>query len=301
MNANDDAEFVISDELIQKVRAGMGLYFSKINLIDPDTLVADMLDPMRPIRAHDILSRYVDTKGKKILEIGSGYGVSLVSWTKKLNLNVTGIEPEGEGFSETVEISKNLCILNGVSKDKIVATAGEKLPFGNDSFDIVYSANVIEHTSDPKAILSEAIRVLKPGGVLHFEMPNYTSYFEGHYMIMMPPVLFKSLLPWWVKNIYHRDASFAEKLHTEINPFWLRKTLKNIAKKYPLEIISLGEEVFCERLKSPSFNFEYKSTKNLLSPIIGFLQKVNISGLIARMFVNMQAHYPIYLTLKKIS
>jgi ubiquinone/menaquinone biosynthesis C-methylase UbiE len=300
MNDKCNNEFLISDEITQKARSGMGLYFNKINLIDPDTLVSDMLNPMRPIRSHEILSRYIDTKGKKILEIGSGYGVSLVSWTKKLDLDVTGTEPEGEGFSNTVQISKKLCSLNEISEDKIVVSEGEKLPFEDTSSDIVYSANVIEHTNDPKAVLSEALRVLKPGGILHFEMPNHTSFFEGHYMIMMPPLLFKSFLPWWVKNIYHRDPAFAKTLRTEINPVWLRKTLKNIAKKHPLEIISLGEEVFCERLKSSSFNFEYKSTKHLLGPIIGLLQRLNISGIIARIFVIMQGHYPIYLTLKKI-
>ena len=104
MKNNSEKDFLISEEITQKAREGMGLYFNKINLIDPDTLVTDMLNPMRPIRAHEILSRYVDTRGKKILEIGSGYGVSLVSWTKKFDLDVTGAEPEGEGFSDTVEL-----------------------------------------------------------------------------------------------------------------------------------------------------------------------------------------------------
>ena len=300
MGKKIENDFLISEEITQKARDGMGLYFNKINLIDPDTLVTDMLNPMRPIRAHGILSRYVDTKGKKILEIGSGYGVSLVSWTKKFDLDVTGAEPEGEGFSDTVELSKRLCALNAISEDKIFVGVGEKLPFEDESFDIVYSANVIEHTNDPKAVLVEAIRVLKQGGILHFEMPNFTSFFEGHYLILMPPVIFKPLLPWWVKNIYRRDPAFAKTLRTEINPVWVRRTIQDISKKYPLKLVSLGEEVFCERLESSSFNFEYKSTQNLIGPIIGFLQRLNISRFIANVFVKLNAHYPIYLTIKKL-
>jgi ubiquinone/menaquinone biosynthesis C-methylase UbiE len=299
MKLDKGEDVLISDEIAQRARSGMGIFFNKINYIPPEVLVSDMFNPKRPIRAHEILSRYVDTKSKKILEVGSGYGISLVSWSKKYKLDVTGVEPEGEGFSDTIKISKEICRLNGVPEIKIGAATGEKLPFNDNSFDIVYSSNVIEHTNNPKAVLREAIRVIKPGGLLHFEMPNHTSFFEGHYMIMMPPLLFKSLLPWWVKNIYRRDPEFAKTLRTEINPVWLHRTLKSIANEYPHEVVSLGEEIFQERLKSSSFGFEYQSTKSLIGPIIQVLQKLNISGLIAYFFIKMQAHYPIYLTLKK--
>ena len=41
--------------------------------------------------------------------------------------------------------------------------SANSLPFANDTFDIVYSANVLEHTERPLDVLFESLRVLRPG------------------------------------------------------------------------------------------------------------------------------------------
>ena len=45
------------------------------------------------------------------------------------------------------------------------------LPFETDSFDFAISTQVLEHAADPKHVLSETRRVLKPGGRLFFSAP----------------------------------------------------------------------------------------------------------------------------------
>jgi len=289
----------IPEEVSARVEKGMGAYFAKLNGSTPEILTKDMLNPAKTLRAHDVLSRYVDPKGKRILEVGSGYGITLISWTKNLGLDVTGTEPEGEGFSDTIAVSRQLCEVNGISPEQIVVADGEALPFADDTFDIIYSANVIEHCNEPVKVLSEAVRVLKPGGILHFEMPNFTSYFEGHYLVFMPPILFRGMLPWWVSKVFGRDPAFARTLRTEINPVWLRRTIDGIAKKHPVSIVSLGEDVFRERLKSAAFNFQHGAVQKVIGPIIGLLQRLNFGGVAANVFILLQGHYPIYLTLKK--
>jgi ubiquinone/menaquinone biosynthesis C-methylase UbiE len=203
------------------------------------------------------------------------------------------------GFSETVEISRHLCELNGVSLGRIVVAEGEALPFANASFDIVYSSNVIEHCNDPARVLSEAIRVLRPGGFFHFEMPNFTSYFEGHYLLLMPPLLFKGLLPWWVKNVFGRDPAFARTLRTEINPMWLRKTIAVIARGQSVHIVSQGEDVFRDRLNSTAFNFQQKAVQRVIGPIISLLRHLNFGGIVANLLIALQGRLPIYLTVRK--
>jgi len=47
----------------------------------------------------------------------------------------------------------------------VVAGVGECLPFGPDSFDLVYVSHVLHHASDHREVLREIRRVLKPGGV----------------------------------------------------------------------------------------------------------------------------------------
>ncbi len=50
-----------------------------------------------------------------------------------------------------------------------------RLPYEDARFDAVVSMDVIEHLVDPLPWLNEALRVLKPGGVLFLTTPNYAS------------------------------------------------------------------------------------------------------------------------------
>ena len=52
---------------------------------------------------------------------------------------------------------------------------GERLPLADRSFDCVLLSEVIEHLEAPKVSISEASRVLRPGGRLLVTTPNYQS------------------------------------------------------------------------------------------------------------------------------
>src|SRR5438132_10241323 len=104
-----------------------------------------MLDPRKAVRRMAMLSRYIDVRHRKLLELGSGYGINLIVWAKHFAVDAFGVEPESEGFSSTVEISKTLCRLNGIDPERVFRARGESLPFPDNSFDVVYSANVLEH------------------------------------------------------------------------------------------------------------------------------------------------------------
>ncbi len=61
-------------------------------------------------------------------------------------------------------------IFDGQFVDKIWLP-GERLPFDDATFDAAISTQVLEHTSDPAAIVAETHRVLKPGGSVFFSVP----------------------------------------------------------------------------------------------------------------------------------
>jgi len=63
----------------------------------------------------------------------------------------------------------NLEIVPYVSTD--VVSVGEVLPFKSNSFDAVFSLNVLEHVRDPFLCAQEICRVLKPGGKLYCVVP----------------------------------------------------------------------------------------------------------------------------------
>ena len=54
----------------------------------------------------------------------------------------------------------------------------EGLPIEDDTYDIVYSSHLIEDFLDTKKILTDFIRVLKPGGTLITVIPNELIYRE---------------------------------------------------------------------------------------------------------------------------
>jgi SAM-dependent methyltransferase len=56
-----------------------------------------------------------------------------------------------------------------------IADAG-RIPYPDDSFDVVFSANVFEHLTEPVEVLAEVARVLKPGGTFLVKTPNRRHY-----------------------------------------------------------------------------------------------------------------------------
>jgi SAM-dependent methyltransferase len=209
-----------------------------------------------------------------------------------------GVEPSGVGFGQGYMASKKLLTANGIDPQRVINSTGESLPFADESFDIVYSANVLEHTENPEKVLQEAMRVLRPDGLLYMEMPNFLSYFEGHYMVIEPPILWKPLLAWWVKLVFGRDPAFARTLQTKINPIWCRRQVRQLNRAYSFELVSMGEDIFLERL-SRAFVFEAKIVKGSIERLIGLLQTINVGNWIGHLLVALQAHYPIYLIARK--
>lgn len=102
----------------------------------------------------------LSNENKKILDLGCGEGtrLSLISDTG------TGIDISGKAISLA---RKKFPKLNFVIGNL------EKLPFNNESFDLVYSAYVFEHLRDHLEVISEAKRVLKKDGNFVIICPNY--------------------------------------------------------------------------------------------------------------------------------
>lgn len=189
---------VIPEEVRRTAQETVGKFFEPISKVDRVTSAADFLEPSKAHKHAAILERYTMLPGARLLEVGSGFGTNLAAWIKHYGVDGYGIEPGGEGFEHGLEASRTVFRENGIDPGRIIEGCGESLPYRDESFDIVYSANVLEHTSDPARVLAESVRVLKRGGLLHMEMPNHLSYFEGHYMVVQPPIVWKPMLAWWV-------------------------------------------------------------------------------------------------------
>ena len=125
----------------------------------------------------------MDLNGKKILELGSGSGPFLAHM-KNMGFDIVGVEPDPCSYKSAVK----LLIKNNLKKQIIWCVKGEKLPFPDSSFDVVVSFQVLEYVQDPFKTLQETKRVLKKGGVIYFVIPNYFSFWEGHYSLPWCPL-----------------------------------------------------------------------------------------------------------------
>ena len=115
-----------------------------------------------------ILQRYINKNDVyKILDIGCGEGTRLAGLINKNK------EKEGRGIdisNTAIQMAKkNYPYLNFIKSDL------ENIPFKNDTFDLCYSAYVLEHLDNPEKLLEEARRLLKSNGVLILIAPNYGS------------------------------------------------------------------------------------------------------------------------------
>lgn len=100
----------------------------------------------------------------KILDLGCGEGTRLNTLLDGKPKDAVGIDVN----KEAITIAKRQ-----YPKYEFLAYDGAKLPFKNNTFDVVYSAYVLEHTSDPTMFLTEAVRVLKKKGTLVIICPNF--------------------------------------------------------------------------------------------------------------------------------
>lgn len=290
------SSIVIPQDVRDAARDSVGDYFNSIAKVDPLASADDHLETAKAYTHAESLRRLTPLEGKKLLEVGSGYGTNLAVFVKDFGVDGYGVEPDGEGFGRSFSSSREIFKANGLDPERIAAGTGEALPFPDETFDIVYSSYVLEHVNDPVKVLTESVRVLKPGGILQFEMPNHLSYFEGHYMVPQPPLVF-NFLPFWVR-LLGRDPAFARTLRTEINPIWCRRTVRKINEKYPVTLVSLGEKDFLDRLARP-FQFEMKRVQGKLGGAISLMQKVNVGNWVGHTIVALQGFYPISLVLRR--
>ena len=110
--------------------------------------------------------------GARLLEVGCGMGTDLLQFARG-GAHCTGIDLT----PRSIAITRQRFALYEQRVDLLIGD-GERLPFANDTLDVVYSNGVLHHTPDTAGAISELHRVLKPGGtakvmIYHKNSLNY--------------------------------------------------------------------------------------------------------------------------------
>jgi len=96
-----------------------------------------------------------------LLDVGTNMGFFL-RHTRGRRWDVTGIEPS-PSLSALARKYFGLNVVTGFLEDA---------RFPDGSFDVVTMTDVFEHISDPRGLLREVRRVLRPGGIVFIKVPN---------------------------------------------------------------------------------------------------------------------------------
>jgi ubiquinone/menaquinone biosynthesis C-methylase UbiE len=78
--------------------------------------------------------------------------------------------------AEVIGADIDSTVLTNEEVDSAVVIDGARLPFPDESFDLVFSDWVVEHVEHPGTFLCEARRVLKTGSSFFFRTPNIYHY-----------------------------------------------------------------------------------------------------------------------------
>jgi len=129
----------------------------------------------------------------RVLDLGCGYGGYSQLLAEKMRL-VVGLDDAM--MPQVSPIPGRLAFI------RADATAA---PFGDGDFDLVICSSLLEHVPEPRKLLAEVVRLLRPGGWCYLSFPPYYSPWGGHqfapfHLLGEGPAL-------RLYRLRHRDAS----------------------------------------------------------------------------------------------
>jgi 2-polyprenyl-3-methyl-5-hydroxy-6-metoxy-1,4-benzoquinol methylase len=112
-----------------------------------------------PERA-ELFRRYVGGPGRRVLDLGCRDGA--LSRTYAEGNSLVGVDADREALAEAEKL--------GI--ETRWADLDEPLAFEEASFDVVVAGELLEHLRDPRRVVAEVRRVLRPGGTFVASVPN---------------------------------------------------------------------------------------------------------------------------------
>jgi 2-polyprenyl-3-methyl-5-hydroxy-6-metoxy-1,4-benzoquinol methylase len=100
--------------------------------------------------------------GMTALDIGVGTGLAMRSLSHA-GFDTWGIEPSEPFYERAVQ---------NVDAARLKLATIEEAEFPPASFDFITFGAVLEHLQEPRAAIDKAMKWLKPGGIIHAEVPN---------------------------------------------------------------------------------------------------------------------------------
>lgn len=114
------------------------------------------------------LTQYTDLGGRVVIDVGGGPGFFVRELRRHGALSFCADTDSGE-----------MAAL-GRPESGSVAGSALRLPLADGAVDVSFSSNVLEHVGEWRTMLTEMVRVTKPGGIIFVAFTNWLSPWGGH-------------------------------------------------------------------------------------------------------------------------
>lgn len=114
-----------------------------------------------------------------------------------------------DAATSMLEIARyNIELANQIERIQLAHVDAKALSFPKEFFDVVMSNSIVHHIPEPQAVLAEALRVLRPGGLL---------FFRDLYRPATRPELDQLVATYAGDENEHSQRMFAESLHAALS------------------------------------------------------------------------------------
>ncbi len=137
--------------------------------------------------------RLGDLGDAHVLDVGAGFGRHCFEVARRGG-RVVALDYADDEVIQTRATIGAMIESGEIAPDRfsgVVRGDATRLPFDDESFDVVVTSEVLEHIQDDVAALSEMVRVLKPGGRFAATVPSW----------------FPEVVNWRLSSDYHAPAA----------------------------------------------------------------------------------------------
>lgn len=202
-----------------------------------------------------VLSDFLKTKikGFKILDLGAGSGLIGNYFAGCNKVYYSDLE--------------DLCGTH--TKGDFLKINNNMVPYPDNSFDIIISNMVIEHTANPEKHLIEIYRLLKDGGICYLGAPNAIFPWEPHYklpFIHYLPHRIEILVIRLLSKVIHFKCPIEDVYLTSY--LKLKKMLKRYFKiyEYTAQVLKNPERYYLPYTFFKKLNYSFLQAVVFLSP-----------------------------------
>jgi len=190
------------------------------------------------LRFYPYLEKYVfpeDLKGKRVLEIGLGYG-TLGQLLALQGCRYYGLDI---AMNPVVLMRYRFSLMSVAGGHRVQVGSALEIPYRDAAFDYVYSIGCLHHTGDLRRAVGEVYRVLADGGKAVIMLYNRHSFRR---MVFLPAVHLRNLLLGryksqdgrtsfsdWARTWYDKNAQGEAAPHTD---YVSRAQVRRLFRKY---------------------------------------------------------------------